>query len=783
MPSLLPQRKTFAAVQVALAALAISLPMAAGADNATVNITSGGPDSGDTYTTSDLLVGGANHTVAPGINGFSGSYDSNGNTVTIDGWNDGGSTSSSSVAGGGGIGGGTVIVHDNRVIVEGATVITGKVVGGANATNGETHDNHAILNGGSVGHDLIGGIGQGSGSIHDNDVEVNGGAVSGDVGGGWADSSSSAIVQKNTATITGGTVSGAVHGGVSQDGDAYRNTVIVTGGTLQSIVGGVAHNANATDNTVEIVGGTFGGAVYGGQAAGNANANILNIRGGAFAQRVSGGSSSSASGTASGNILNLSGGTFNADVSGGRITTSGSGNANNNIINLSGSANLDAASLYGGIGVGGGDYIAGNTLNLKGWTGKAVTIGNFASYNFYLPGTLTNGGTVLEVVTANIDNSRINVGIDGAHTALNAGDTVTLIKASTSLSASGINTATDSATLSDGVIDIKGTLAATATQLDFSVTSLGANASTKALSEGYAGGLAFVAQAGDLAARQGVTALQQLQGRDAPGGLRGFGALEWGSSRHDTGSHVDVKGYHLLAGLGAGGSGSAGNFTLGAFFEGGDGDYDTRNSFANSTVKGDGDARYYGAGILGRFDFAGNFYLDGSLRAGRVENDFSAVLNGRRSKYESESLYTSLHAGLGYLWQLSGKNTLDVNAQYLWTRQDGDSATLSTGHRIRFDAADSERLRIGARFSTAMNERANFYAGAAWEREFDGKIDATINGYRIDAPELKGNTGIAEIGFTLKPASNSPLSLEAGLQAYGGQRDGASGAVKVNYRF
>ncbi|MDR3158804.1 MAG: autotransporter outer membrane beta-barrel domain-containing protein [Zoogloeaceae bacterium] len=66
--------------------------------------------------------------------------------------------------------------------------------------------------------------------------------------------------------------------------------------------------------------------------------------------------------------------------------------------------------------------------------------------------------------------------------------------------------------------------------------------------------------------------------------------------------------------------------------------------------------------------------------------------------------------------------------------QDGNSVTLSVGHRVRFADADSERLRVGAKFSVAVSDRTSFYVGAAWEHEFDGKVDATVSGYRIDAP-------------------------------------------------
>jgi hypothetical protein len=37
---------------------------------------------------------------------------------------------------------------------------------------------------------------------------------------------------------------------------------------------------------------------------------------------------------------------------------------------------------------------------------------------------------------------------------------------------------------------------------------------------------------------------------------------------------------------------------------------------------------------------------------------------------------------------------------------------------------------------------------------------------------LKGDTGMLEIGFTLSPASNQPLTLDFGLQGYADKREG-----------
>ncbi|MDR1163730.1 MAG: autotransporter domain-containing protein, partial [Candidatus Accumulibacter sp.] len=115
--------------------------------------------------------------------------------------------------------------------------------------------------------------------------------------------------------------------------------------------------------------------------------------------------------------------------------------------------------------------------------------------------------------------------------------------------------------------------------------------------------------------------------------------------------------------------------------------------------------------------------------------------------------------------------------------QASDKARLSTGDPLKFDAIDSKRLRVGTRFTHAMSGNVKAYAGIAVEREFGGEAKATTNGYRIDAPTLKGNTGIAEVGITATPTAGKPLFLDFGIQGYAGKREGVTGSLRVNYFF
>jgi hypothetical protein len=73
--------------------------------------------------------------------------------------------------------------------------------------------------------------------------------------------------------------------------------------------------------------------------------------------------------------------------------------------------------------------------------------------------------------------------------------------------------------------------------------------------------------------------------------------------------------------------------------------------------------------------------------------------------------------------------------------------------------------------------------GDKHQHEFDGRAKATTYGYAIDAPSLRGDTGIGELGLILKPSKNLPLSFDLSVQGYVGKRDGVTGSLQVRFEF
>ncbi|MDR1313738.1 MAG: autotransporter outer membrane beta-barrel domain-containing protein [Deltaproteobacteria bacterium] len=129
---------------------------------------------------------------------------------------------------------------------------------------------------------------------------------------------------------------------------------------------------------------------------------------------------------------------------------------------------------------------------------------------------------------------------------------------------------------------------------------------------------------------------------------------------------------------------------------------------------------------MARMDFGGpgpgGAYLEAS---GRVRTDYGSgdlrSEEGVAASYELASSYYGAHAGIGYAWVVSDMASLEVYAKYVWTRQEGGTARLSAGEPVAFEDADSSRVRVGWKLSCRPSARASLYAGAAYEREADGR--------------------------------------------------------------
>ena len=562
------------------------------------------------------------------------------------------------------------------------------------------------------------------------------------------------------------------------DANVGGGTHVLSGGTLRLTGSSYAKDwtlANGTtSNRIE---STRNGAIFAGDitfASGPADVTALTLATTNLSTRL----------LVSGNIRNASGGNLSIDPD-SYVVLQGADNGYTGETPVGESATLEHEAAFVKDPAATHD-LSGGTLNVNG---EATYDGNLeaegAAVNFKMSGDYQPSSSALLTVTgdANLVDATLTASVVGISAAVRTGDELKLFEVTGDLWTDGLKTAT----LDDqGLLAIKlGELDTAGGTVKAKVLSVSVDEKAKAYAEGFLGGAAALVGAADFATQQGLDSARKSVLAAGGAGPIGFASVGGGSLKYKTGSHVDADGYNLLGGVASGSRFAAGQLTVGAFVEYGEGDYSTYNSFATGKVKGKGDTEYRGAGLLAQFAFDNGFYLDGSLRAGKVDNDFrSADINGSRTAYDVSSRYHGAHAGVGRVWQ-SGAGSLDVSAQYLWTHQKGDTARLkgASTTRLDFDGVDSSRVRLGACYTRVLGRSTSGYVGAAWEKEFDGQAKSTLNGREIDTPELKGDTGRVELGLTTTPFANTPLTLDVGVQGYWGQREGLTGSAKLNYRF
>ena len=271
---------------------------------------------------------------------------------------------------------------------------------------------------------------------------------------------------------------------------------------------------------------------------------------------------------------------------------------------------------------------------------------------------------------------------------------------------------------------------------------------------------------------------------DGKYGIKTFAAAHGNYSKYETGSHIRVNGWSMLAGVGSSEKVNDGAFSWGVFFENGSGNYRTYNDYNGFNLEGFGSAVYNGGGALARYRSNAGNYAEVGVRAGMLKNSLSnAVADGFgvQGGYDEETSYYGAHVGAGHIFTLDDHSSLDVYGKYFYTHHDSDEFEI-LGDEVRFDSADSSHLRLGMRYNQNDGNAFSHYYGLAWDYEFNGDADVTAAGFDTGNPSLKGSTAVIEAGIHYAP-DKSPWSVDFGLQGYGGQRDGFSGTMQVNYSF
>ena len=517
---------------------------------------------------------------------------------------------------------------------------------------------------------------------------------------------------------------------------------------------------NSLNNTVDYTAGTVTGTLYGGYAA---------------------------NGEASGNTVNLGTVTTAANIYGGFGAVT-----KNNTINLKG------ARVTGTVTGGSQANGTGNTLAVY----KPSEVHDFAgiqNLHFYTDEMAAGAATpMLKLGTATKDIRGLNIGVarSGAAPKLNKGDKILLMK-----TAGGALT-TDAA-IQNKVEGMQGVsrryeyeIKQEATgELTATVTKAGFAEQAKSLVETRAGLAGFVNQGADYLVQDGLAAAQMSvsastsdKGKNAQrkaAASDGAAYQLWAgaganSMRAESGSYVDSKGWNLGVGWAREDVQKDGAKVLfSPFVEYGRGTYD---SYLDDGTHGSGKVSYIGAGILGKLTQKDGLWLEGSLRAGRSKSDYSANLSGTAASYDGSNTYYGAHLGAGKTFAIKEDSSIDAYARYFWSHQNSMTATLNTGDVYEFGSVNSQRLRLGFRYSLKDKTTGEFYAGLAWEHEFAGKAGATYQGDAAPSPSLKGSSTMLELGYRFMP-ENSRVSYDLHLNGWQGQRKGITGGASVKWAF
>ncbi len=257
-------------------------------------------------------------------------------------------------------------------------------------------------------------------------------------------------------------------------------------------------------------------------------------------------------------------------------------------------------------------------------------------------------------------------------------------------------------------------------------------------------------------------------------------SLGGSKSRYKTGSHVDSNSWNVAVAVGSKRELTKGSLEWGVFGEYGKSNY-TLHSDAG---RGDGDSHYAGGGLMAKWTNKHDVYTEASVRLGRLNDTASNLLRdaaGNGYGYDVHANYFGAHVGIGKIIHYKGGKSLDVYGKYFYTKRDGVDFT-SGGNNYSLDSVASSVLRVGARYGTT-DKKWNWYGGLAYEYEFDGKSEGTVDGVGIRAASVKGGSVRGEIGLRMSATKTNPWQTDISIYGYGGKHRGFGGSVNVAYMF
>ena len=207
--------------------------------------------------------------------------------------------------------------------------------------------------------------------------------------------------KKNTLEVTGGTLTNAYGAKVTpKGGSAEENTIKITGGSISGSAYGAeisdaAGTGTGTKNKAEMTGGALTGSLYGARTAGSGalSASEVKITGGTIGGSVYGSAVAAGAGSATGSKIKLEGGSVTGNVYGGHTA---SGATTGNTVNL-GNGTTNAVTTVTGTIYGGNQAAdTDNILNVN-TNATAGNIANFGMVNFNFNSTFNQANPMLNL--------------------------------------------------------------------------------------------------------------------------------------------------------------------------------------------------------------------------------------------------------------------------------------------------------------------------------------------------------------------------------------------------
>ena len=418
---------------------------------------------------------------------------------------------------------------------------------------------------------------------------------------------------------------------------------------------------------------------------------------------------------------------------------------------------------------------------------SVANVGSFQTLNFNVPGNAVAGDTMLLVTgTADVSGAVVQAGVDDA-AKLGKGQVINLITNAQGVPAAG--TTLSMVPGKDVVTDagfVQNKVSIWAEDNNKVVVGIPAdsvpslNPDTKLIPEQRVAAVRTIGNGSDVAMDSAYTAAVSAFGAagkiqdEEKGSFTPYAVLGANHLTIDTGSYVDTNGYAGNLGLVRQVRNANSTDTIIPFAEYGKSSY---AAHLDNGARGDGDQHYGGVGLLLRRDLDNGVYYQGNLRVGTMDGDFRGVIAGHYATYDTDARYAAATLGAGRIYKTDDRNSVDVYGRFYYTHLGSDQVAVhsSQGTGIyNLDAVDSYRTRLGARWTHNYWQNQSYYAGLAWDYEFDSTARATYKTFATASPDSKGSSALLELGWKAEPTKETPWGGDVRLMGWAGKQRGVA---------